>query len=71
MDGVVQEVLFEGLGQASGQRDREVEQNNEALEVEASLECLSLALDLQSLRTHAYLAACWNAGKGDCSILHV
>ena len=65
---MVQEVLFEVPGQVSGQRGREVEQNIEALAAEASLACLSLALDLQSQGTPVHLAACWNAEKGLCSI---
>ena len=68
---MVLEVLFEVLGQVSGQRGREVEQNIEALAAEASLACLSLALDLQSQGTPVHLAACWNAEKGLCSIVYV
>ena len=60
---MVQEVLFEAPGQVLGQRDREVEQNNEVLAAEASLACLSPALGLQSQGTHVHLAACWNADE--------
>ena len=60
---VVQELLFEDPDQVSAQQDREVEQNNEALAAEASLACLSLALEVQSQGTHVHLAACWNADK--------
>ena len=60
---MVQELLFEDQDQVWVQRGREVEQNNEALAAEVSLEYLSLALEVQSQGTRVHLAACWNADE--------